>query len=345
MRDVGERAAMNKGRVVFQRLHQVGLQRLRQQHRHRAVGLDVAAVDRRAVAPIGDDDVAKTLLKIFKIGRKAQDGHDLGRHGDVEAGLAREAVRYAAEAGHDIAERAVVHVDDAAPGHAALVDFQLIAPIDVVVDHRRQQIVRRGDGMEVAGEMEIHLLHRNDLRVSAAGGTALHAETGAERCLANTDSGLLADGVQTVDKANRRRCLALAGRSRVDRRNQDQLAVGTALLGGDELGRQFCLVMAEREQVLRRNAELVADLLDRQFCGCAGDFNVRRGAHDDGSSGSSAGTMPAGLPVNPARQCARVATKRRRSVPAGNASRHCGGIRSGENLRCGPQDDPLRGTP
>ena len=345
MRDVGERAAMNEGRVVFQRLYQVRLQRLRQQHRHRAVGLDVAAVDRRAVAPIGDDDVAKTLLKIFKIGRKAQDGHDLGRHGDVEAGLAREAVRYAAKACHDIAERAVVHVDDAAPGHAALVDFQLIAPIDVVVDHRRQQIVRRGDGMEVAGEMEIHLLHRNDLSISATGGTALHAETGAERRLANTDRGLLADRVQTVDKADRRRGLALAGRSRVDRRNQDQLAVGTALLGGDELGRQFCLVMAEREQVLRRNAELVADLLDRQFCGGAGDFDVRLGAHDDVSSGSSTGTMPAGLPVKPARQCARVATKRRRSVPAGNASRHCGGIRSGENLRCGPQDDPLRGTP
>jgi hypothetical protein len=44
MGDVGERAAMDEGRIALQRLHQVGLQRVLQQHRHRAVGLEVAAV-------------------------------------------------------------------------------------------------------------------------------------------------------------------------------------------------------------------------------------------------------------------------------------------------------------
>ena len=43
MRDIGKRAAMHEGRVVFQRLHQVRLHRVLQQHRHRAIGLDVAA--------------------------------------------------------------------------------------------------------------------------------------------------------------------------------------------------------------------------------------------------------------------------------------------------------------
>ena len=341
MRDVGERAAMDKGRVVFQRLHQIRLQRLRQQHRHRAIGLDVAAKDWRAVAPVGDDDVAKSFLQILKVGCQAQDGHDFGSDGDVKARLPRKSVRYAAKAGHDIAERAVIHVDDAAPSHAALVDFQLIAPVDMVVDHRRQQIVRRGDGVEVAGEMKVHLLHRHDLRIAATGGTALHAETGAERCLTDADGGLLADRIQPVDKTNGRRCLAFASRGRVDRRHKDQLAIGPALLRRDELGRQFCLVMAEGEQVLRRDAKLVADLLDRQFGGGAGDFDVRLGAHDDGSSGSWTGTMTAGLPVNAPWQCAGVATKRRRSVPAGDVSRHCAGPLGHEKLRCGRQDDPL----
>ena len=40
--DVGERAAVHEGGVVLQRLHQVRLHRLREQHRHRAVGLEVA---------------------------------------------------------------------------------------------------------------------------------------------------------------------------------------------------------------------------------------------------------------------------------------------------------------
>ena len=44
MRDVGERAAMHEGRIVLQRLHQVRLHGVLQQHRHGAVGLDVAGI-------------------------------------------------------------------------------------------------------------------------------------------------------------------------------------------------------------------------------------------------------------------------------------------------------------
>ena len=62
--DVGERAAVHEGRVVLERLHQVRLHRVPEQHRHRAVGLEVAGVDRRAVAAVGDDDVAEPLLEV-----------------------------------------------------------------------------------------------------------------------------------------------------------------------------------------------------------------------------------------------------------------------------------------
>ena len=94
------------------------------------------------------------------------------------------AVGDAAERADDLAQRAVVHVEDAAPGDAARVDAERVAPVDVVVDQRRQQIVRRGDGVEVAGEMEVDVLHRHDLRIAAAGRAALHAEARAERRLA-----------------------------------------------------------------------------------------------------------------------------------------------------------------
>ena len=39
------------------------------------------------------------------------------------------------------AQRAVVHVHDAAPGDAARVEAEGVAPVDVVVEHRRQQVV------------------------------------------------------------------------------------------------------------------------------------------------------------------------------------------------------------
>ena len=45
MRDVGERTAMHEGRVVLERLHQVRLHRILEQHGHRAVGLEIAGID------------------------------------------------------------------------------------------------------------------------------------------------------------------------------------------------------------------------------------------------------------------------------------------------------------
>ena len=98
------------------------------------------------------------------------------------------------------------------------VDAERVAPVDVVVDQRRQQIVRRGDGVEVAGEVQIDVLHRHHLGVAAAGGAALHAEAGPERRLAQAQHRLLADVVERVGEADRRGGLALAGRRRRDRR-------------------------------------------------------------------------------------------------------------------------------
>ena len=65
------------------------------------------------------------------------------------------------------------------------VEAQLVALVQVVVDHRGEQVVRRRDGVEVAGEVQVELLHRQDLAVAAAGGAALDAERRAHRRLAD----------------------------------------------------------------------------------------------------------------------------------------------------------------
>ena len=274
MGDVGERAAMHEGRIVLQRLHEVGLHRILQQHGHGAIGLEVARTDRRLVALVGDDDVAEALLEVLEIVRKAQDRHHFRSDRDVEARLARIAVGNAAKRADDFAQRPVVHVHDAPPHHAAGVDAELVAPVDVVVDDRRQQVVRRGDGMEIAGEVQVHVLHRHDLRIAAAGSTALDAEIRPERGFANADDGLLADAVEPVAEADGGGGLALACRRRVDRGDEDQLAIRAAALGRDEFGRDLRLVVAIGQQVLIGDADLFADFLDRPLGGGASDLDV-----------------------------------------------------------------------
>jgi len=48
------------------------------------------------------------------------------------------------------------------------------------VDHRREQVVRRRDRVQIAGEVEVQVLHRHDLRVTASRRSALDTEHRAE---------------------------------------------------------------------------------------------------------------------------------------------------------------------
>ena len=51
----------------------------------------------------------------------------------------------------------------------------------MIVQHRREQRVRARDRVEVAGEVEVDVLHRHDLRVPTTRGATLHAEDRPER--------------------------------------------------------------------------------------------------------------------------------------------------------------------
>ena len=72
----------------------------------------------------------------------------------------------------------------ATPADRVHVDVELVAVHHVRVDERGEQVVRSRDRVQVAGEVEVQVLHRHDLRVAGAGSAALDAEDRAERGLA-----------------------------------------------------------------------------------------------------------------------------------------------------------------
>ena len=132
------------------------------------------------------------LLEVGEVGREAEDRHHLAGHDDVEAVLAGIAVGRTAEPDHGVAQRAVVDVEHAPPGHAAHVDAERVAVVHVVVEERREQVRRDPDRREVPGEVQVDVFHRHDLGVAAAGGAALHPEHRTERGLAQADHGTFA---------------------------------------------------------------------------------------------------------------------------------------------------------
>ena len=102
---------------------------------------------------------------------------------------------------------------------------ELVALVQMVVDHRRQQVVGRRDRVEVAGQVQVEQLHRDHLAVAAAGRAALDAEGRAHRRLAQADGRLLADVLHRHAEPDRGRRLALAERRRGDRGDDDVLGL------------------------------------------------------------------------------------------------------------------------
>ncbi len=272
--DVGEGTAVHERGIVLQRLHEVGRERIAEEHGHGAVGLELGGGDRLFLAGVADDDAAEAFLQLVEVLREAEDGHDLGGHGDVEAGLAADAVGHTAHAHDDLAEGAVVHVHDALPHDAVRVDPERVAVREMVVDHRRQQVVRGGDGVKIAGEVEVDVLHRHDLGVTAAGRAALDAEARPEGRLAQTDGGAFADAVERVAEADGRRGLALAGRGRRDGGHQHEAARGLLDLLTVEIQPDLGLVLAVVLKGVRGNVEFRRDLVDGQHLRLVGDIDV-----------------------------------------------------------------------
>src|SRR5262249_23089383 len=139
-----------------------------------------------------------------------------------------------------------------------------------------EQVVRERDGVEVAGEVQVDVLHRHDLRVPAAGGAALHAEHRPQRGLAQADHRLLADVIQRVAEADRGGGLALAGRAGADGGDQDELCVRPGLQAVQVVERDLRLVVPVGLEVLLGDTELrLRDLGDAFEFGFLGDFDIR----------------------------------------------------------------------
>ena len=115
---------------------------------------------------------------------------------------------------------------------AQRVDPERVAVQDVRLEHRGEQVVRGADRVDVAGEVEVQVLHRHDLRVAAARRAALDPEHRAERRLAQAEHRPLADVPEALGQRDRRRRLPLARLRRRDRRDADELRRPACRRGG-----------------------------------------------------------------------------------------------------------------
>ena len=227
VRDVGEGPAVDEGGRALHGLHEVGMDGVAEQRGHGPRHPEGVRGHRLAVAGERHHHAPQPGPEVGEILGEAQHGHDLGRGGDEEAALARHPVHAPAEADDEAPQRAVVHVEGPLPQHLAHVDAERVAVVEVIVQGGGEQVVGGGDGVKVAGEVQVDLVHGHDLRAAAAGAAALEAERGADRRLAERDHRTRARLPEGLAEADGHGGLAVAGRRGRDGGDHHELAVGS----------------------------------------------------------------------------------------------------------------------
>ncbi len=272
--NVGKGTAVNESGGVLQGLNQVGLQSVLQQSGHGALSVQVAGGDGLAGIGVANHQTGQTSLQVGDVGGQTQNGHDFGSDSDVVAVLTGGAVDLAAQAVHHEAELTVIHIDAAAPGDLTGVDAQSVALVDMVIEHRSQQVVGSADGVEVTGKVEVDVFHGDDLCVAAAGSAALDAEHGSQGGLTQSHHYVFADLTHTVSQAHGGGSLAFTSGGGVDGGHQDQLAVGLVSHVLENIVVNLCLVVAVLLQVLFVHASGLGNLADVEHRGFLCDFDV-----------------------------------------------------------------------
>ena len=177
MGDVGERTAVDERGRAFEGLDEVRPEGVPEERGHGPFGLEVGGEHRPSCRIIADEDAAEPVPEVLEVAGQTEDGHDLAGRGDVEARLPGDPLERAANAGDDVAEDAVVHVDRPPDDDVLRVEKPAGAvEMDVVVGHRGKKVLGRGDGVKVAGEMEVDVVGGHDPGQPAARRPAFHSE-------------------------------------------------------------------------------------------------------------------------------------------------------------------------
>mmetsp|Transcript_27402 Transcript_27402/g.71923 ORF Transcript_27402/g.71923 Transcript_27402/m.71923 type:complete len:317 (+) Transcript_27402:847-1797(+) len=239
--NVGKRPCVHQHGGSFHRLHQRRVHHVLEQNCQRPGDAEVIGRHRVAIRVGRKDDLAEAVLEVVRVGRQCKDCHDLRRHRNIKLRLPSPALLSGALPDSDLAEEAVVGVQDAAPRNGGLVNVEsgkldllllsqlcwigLLNPepfepadLDVgelvfldealekvlvllvrlverpCVNRGRHEIVGSRDGVDVAGEVQIELVHGDDLGIAAAGGPALDPKRWALRRLSETRKGGSTEG-------------------------------------------------------------------------------------------------------------------------------------------------------
>jgi len=146
--------------------------------------------------------------------------------------------------------------------------------VHAAVDRSGHQVVGDADGVNVAGQVEVEVLHGDDLRVAAAGRTAFDAKGRPLRWLADAADHVLAQHAQALSQADRGGRLAFSKWGWRDGRHINVLAGWPVGVAFDDIQMHFGFVLAEGFEIIDAQAQTRGNVDDRLEFGCLGNIQV-----------------------------------------------------------------------
>ncbi len=152
---------------------------------------------------------------------------------------------------------------------------------DAGVDGRSQEIVGGGHGVDVPGQMQVEVLHGNDLGIAPARGPALDPERRAHAGLPDDGDDLFAQvGAEGLAHPHRGRRLALAERSGGDGGHVHVVAERLVLDPSEDIKVDLRLVLAVEVEVVLAEPQHPRDCDDGKELRGLGDLDIARDGLD-----------------------------------------------------------------
>ena len=272
--NICEWSTVNNHWMVLGGLNEVWMDGILEQSHHRASHTKVLNGEWGVIVAHTKHNATNASIEVVDVACETQDCHNLRCRGDIEASLGRYSVDRATKSRHDKSQRAVVDVEHTTPHHLLQAYLLRAVVVEIVVEQSGNKVVSRGDGVEVASEVEVDILRRQYLGVTASSSTTLHTEARAQRRLTQSDDGTLADAIESHTKTNADGGLTHTSLGGCDGGNEDEVALAH-LLVVDELVRNLCDVLTIVAQLLLWESHLGSNLADVLQFDRTSNFDIR----------------------------------------------------------------------
>ena len=121
----------------------------------------------------------------MNIAGQRQHRHHLRRHRNIKSYLAGRTIALAPQPYYHRTQHTIADVEYPWPANRIGVNSEHISMMQMIVDHRCQQIVSHPNSVDIPGKMQVKLLHRHDLAIAATGSATFDTKRRSHRRLAD----------------------------------------------------------------------------------------------------------------------------------------------------------------